>query len=453
MAIGIYMAKKILIKIYIICMFATVFASCEKAYIQFGDSFIDQNLTNIIMVDTVAPVISTLFIDSVITSNTGTVLVGNYSDPLFGNISAASFFVMGHPSNTATLHQSAVYDSLSLILIGDSTFYGDTSLPLRIKVEQLSERILFNDNESYLYDRSNFTVMPTALATTSFLIRPSEKDTFNIRLSDRMGLEFWNHIINKTTEVNSDTDFEYYFKGLKLSSATDDVNAAIFGFSDTVIMRLHYHELNPDIAEKQLDFMLVNRNKQFNQIKVNRSGTILHKSIPESKEILSSDLGGAAYIQRLTGAIMKMRFPSLRSAILERRDYQQLMKAELTFKPVGNSYNKFFMLPPQLVAYTTNKNNVQGSAIGLLGNPGGSNTQYGNLVTDWLYGQDTYYSYDLTTYIQQQLLTEGDNDNALLFMPPSPADNIQLNRIAVADSKNSEGKMILKLYFISVQQD
>lgn len=449
------LAKKSLHNLCLLAAVAAVLilAACEKAYIQFGDSFVNNNYTNIVMVDTIAPVISTVFRDSVVTSQTGTVLAGSYTDPIFGHISAASFFVMSPPASIPDLHSSAMFDSLTLRLTGDSSFYGDSTIVQRLQVQQLSERILFADNETSLYDRSDFSVSPSILGSIALNIRPSQKDSVRIRLSDSKGLELWSLIKNKATEVNTANDFEYYFKGLKIAPKNSSADAAIYGFYDTIVMRLYYHESNPDIVQKQIDFTLINQNKQFNQLRYNRTGSILNTSIPENKEIASANLNGAAYIQPLTGAIMKLSFPTIKNALLQRSDYLQLMSAELILKPVGNSYSQYLMLPPELTAYTTDVNNLPGSLIGLLGSTGSSAAQYGNLVTDWLYGRDTYYSYDLTSYLQQQVLLDGDNSNALLFFPPTPAYNTRLNRVAIGDSKNAESKMQLKVYYISVQQD
>jgi hypothetical protein len=104
-----------------------------------------------------------------------------------------------------------------------------------------------------------------------------------------------------------------------------------------------------------------------------------------------------------------------------------------------------------LAAYATDVNNNLGSTLGLLGTTG-TEAQYGNLTTDWLYGEDTYYTYDVTGYLQAQLEVSGDNTNGLLFLPPSPAYNTTFNRVVFGNRQNSKA-IKLKVYYISVQQD
>lgn len=443
------------LKIFFCCFFAILFlqTGCKKAYINFGEQFVDNRYTNIVMIDTISPVISTVFRDSVVTSQTGKLLLGSYHDPLFGQISASTFFVLSSASGSTDFHISAAYDSMVLRMVGDSTFYGDTTITQRLEVQQLNEMITFPDNQTSFYGNSNFAVYSNVLGSTNLSIAPSRKDTVTIKLNDTKGLEIWNLLQQNAVEVSTSTDFEHYFNGLKVSPQNEATNAAIYGFSDTLTVRVYYHEANPYLVQKYIDLPLTSRNKAFNQIKYNRAATALNIAIPENKEISSSLLNNTGYVQPLTGAIMKVRFPNVREAILQRTDYLQLMSAELIMHPLGGSYSYNFMLPPQLAVYTTNINNGIGSALGQNGVAGSTaSTQYGSLTMDWRYGQDTYYTYDVSAYIQELLNTSADNTSGLLFMPPTPAYNTTFNRTAFGDSK-SEQPIKLKLYYISVQKD
>lgn len=426
--------------------------SCKKAEIQFGEQFIDNNYTNIVMIDTISPVLTTVIRDSTVSSQTGKLLLGSYHDPLFGQISSSSFFVMSNPAASGDFHITAAYDSMVLRMVGDSTFYGDTTVAQRFQVQQLNEMIYFADGQTQLFTNSDFSVNSTVLGSANVTIYPSRKDTLAIRLSDTKGLEIWNLIQAKALEVSTATDFEHYFNGLKISPQNASANAAIYGFSDTLTIRLYYHESDPELTQKYIDFALTSKNKQFNQVKYNRAGTALNLPIPDNREIASSLSNNMAYLQPLSGAVAKLRFPNVRDAILQRTDYLQLMHAELTAYPAGGSYSHNYMLPPQIGAYVTNSSNSVGTPLGSGGVASSTSAQYGSLKTDWLYGQDTYYTYDVTGYIQGLLSTAADNTSGLLFLPPSPAYNTVFNRTVFGDSKSAR-PMKLKLYYISVQQN
>ena len=65
--------------------------SCEKQYINFGSGFIDNSITNLILVDTSTVEISTIYVDSFVTANTNTILAGKFKDENFGTVNAQSF--------------------------------------------------------------------------------------------------------------------------------------------------------------------------------------------------------------------------------------------------------------------------------------------------------------------------------------------------------------------------
>lgn len=424
---------------------------CKKADIEFGEQFIDAGYTNVVVVDTLTPALSTIFRDSIATSQSSSVLIGSYKDPYFGKITANSFFVLSSPSSSPDFHISAAYDSLVLQMRGDSSFYGDTSVMQRFNVNRITSMIELPEGLSYLYNTSNFPVESTPLGSANVLINPSLKDSVKIKISDVLGQELWGFIQSKAVQVATAADFEHYFNGLKISA--ENANGAILGFSDSITMRLFYHEVNPYVVQKYIDFTLTARNRQFNQISYDRTGTPLNVPIPEVKEISSESTAHTAFTQSLTNVFMKVTFPSLRS-LLQRNDYVKIIKAELTVPPLKTSYDPLYMPPPQFqVSVTTSVNNDLGGLLVANGATGSQSAQTGGLVIDWLYGENTYYTYDLTAYLQQQIALSGDTHNGLIFLPTSPAYSNRFNRVVVGDSQNAKGNIKLKVYYVSVQQE
>lgn len=424
---------------------------CKKADIEFGEQFIDAGYTNVIVVDTLTPIISTIFRDSIATSQSSSVLIGSYKDPYFGKVTANSFFVLSSPSTSPDFHISAAYDSLVLQMRGDSSFYGDTSVLQHFNVNRLTSMIELPEGLSYLYNTSNFPAESTPLGSANVLIHPSLKDSVKIKITDILGHELWGLIQNKALQVATATDFEHYFNGIKISA--ENANAAILGFSDSITMRLFYHESNPYLTQKYIDFTLTARNRQFNQISVDHTGTPLNVPVPDSKEIPSDATAHAAFTQSLTNVFMKVTFPSLRS-LLQRSDYVKIIKAELTVPPLKSSYDLLYMPPPQLqAAVTTSINNNLGGLLVANGATGSQSAQTGSLIVDWLYGENTYYSYDLTAYLQQQIALSGDTHNGLIFLPASPGYGNRFNRLVVGDNQNAKGNIKLKVYYVSVHQE
>jgi len=175
---------------------------------------------------------------------------------------------------------------------------------------------------------------------------------------------------------------------------------AVYGFRDSIRIRLYYHE--PDIIQvgTYVDFPISNKAYQFNNVTANRSGTILSvldSLVANNKDSISSTVASsrtnaASYIQSGTGIETKIQFPYL-TQISGLPDYLSILRALLIVKPVMGSYSPTQYLPSALTLFQTDQTNVLG--LPLTGN--------GSLVVDYIYGQNTAYTYDVTTYVKQQI--------------------------------------------------
>jgi Domain of unknown function (DUF4270) len=241
--------------------------------------------------------------------------------------------------------------------------------------------------------------------------------------------------------------FTGYFKGIKISSQNSH---AIYGFQDSVTMRMYYHETDLYRQNKYFDFKLNDRSLQFNHIDYDRSGTKLTVLNAANKEVLSTQTGGAGYTQSATGLYAKISFPTIRQ-ILQRPDFIKIVKAELIIKPVAGSYSGQYPLPSQLIAATTDGLNEPGAAL-VTGSGVSLVTQNGNLFQDPLYPANTNYIYDVTSYLLQQLNTTGINENGLLLVPPPGNRTNIFNRLVTGDAynKNADTRMQLKVFYVSV---
>ena len=424
---------------------ALVQISCEKTKIQFGQAYVDNTFSNIILVDTLTAQLSTVYFDSTATSGSGVMMVGNYDDDAFGKIAAKSFFELKPPA-IADLNTNASFDSLRLILVPNKSYYGDTTFSSQLSVHQLQNQITFPLYQTSFYNTTDFAIDPVALGSINTQIYPNITDTVFIPLSDNKGQELFDLYKSNDFSLQSTTNFLSYFKGLQLASTSGNMHA-VYGFHDTVTMRLYYHETNVFIENKHLDFTFYNGdNTQFNQVKSDRTGTPLATFGGANKEVISTATNNSAYLQYLTGFVPKVQFPTLRNLLL-RPDYVKILSAELIIKPVKNSYNSITPLPPQLLASSTNITNTIG---GILSNPATGAYQTGNLVVDQLYAENTSYEYDVTSYLQQQILDGSTNQNGLLLIPPTSAWISTLNRAIFGDGKNAQGSIQLKLYYVSV---
>ena len=423
---------------------ALVVTACQKTPVQFGQAYVDNSFSNVVLVDTITPELTTVFTDSVITNGSNTVLAGDYTDPYFGRISASSFFELSPPA-VPQFSNNAVFDSLKLILIPNKTYYGDTSTNANLSVYQLSNEMNFPEFQTVFYNNTNFAVNASVGGSFNGRIYPNITDSVFVTLPGALGQDIFSQFLQNNLTIQSAANFLPYFKGLRVSSTSGSMSA-IYGFKDTATMRLYYHETSTFIDNKKLDFTFYNGdNTQFNRVVSDRTGTPLQIFGGGNSEQPSAATGNSAYLQYLTGFLPKIKFPSLRDLYL-RPDFVKILRADLVIKPVNGSYPPELSLPPILYASETDQNNFPGSDL----IDATSNFQTGNLELDNLYNQNTQYTYDVTSYLQQQVNIGYSNQNGLLLIPPSPTRINTFNRAVFGDKTNTQGAIQLNLYYVSV---
>ncbi len=422
------------------------FLACEKKSIAFGEN-LAESYTNIIVIDSVTPSISTIRSDSFLTSNTNTIQLGNFKDSIFGSINARSFFHFNIPAVT-TIGADAIFDSLTLKLVLTKDYYGDTSITQQINVNELTSKIEYTGENTGFYNTSSIPYSSIPLGTKQYNPKPNKTDTLEIRLSDAKGREFLKKLEDQASEVTDQTYFLEYFKGIALSTAATP--SSIIGYSatdSTLKLRLYYTERDVTFSHKFIDFNFTNPQLQFNQITIDRSNTVL-ASLPKNTEIPSLQLGHAAYLQPITGLFTKIRFPSLPDLLLIKQS-GKILKAQLIIKPVTGTFSNIYRLPPELNLVTTDKYNSYGTAL-TNGSTTSSTAQNGSLTIDDVYGENTNYTYDVTNYLQQQITVNPLLGNGLLLYPPTTTSNKSFNRLVIGDNASGKDKIQLKIFYLAV---
>ncbi|MFT3935622.1 MAG: DUF4270 family protein [Chitinophagaceae bacterium] len=419
---------------------------CQKTEINYGQQYLDAGISNIILVDSLTPSVSTIYKDSVITSQSGTILAGSYTDPYFGKTSTNSYLQLSTTSLADVLN-NAQYDSLVLLMKCNGSFYGDTTLPITLSVTQLSQELKFAETQSYFYNINTWPANATPLGTRTFQLRPLAGDSANVKLDDAKGQELFNMIRLKDPILKDNALFTNYFKGLKVSATT---NNNIYSFKDSVIMRLYYHQTDITLDNKYFDFAFSNKPLQFNNITADRSGTPLTALNTLNNELPSTASNNIGYLQSATGLYLKVSFPTIRK-LLERSDYIKILRAQLVIKPIQQSFSNYFSLPSQLYAAETDGANEPGANITSVVS-GASSTETGNLSIDDVYGTNTNYSYDVTSYLQTEILNAAINKDGLLLIPPTGTRFSAMNRLVIGNSQNANGKIQLNVYYISVNK-
>jgi len=436
--------------LYLIAVFFTlVLAACSKPQIRFDGVYNPDNATNVIAIDTFSVQVSSVFLDSFPTNGTRAQLLGKYIDPFFGIITTQSYTDIGAPVFPPAITNYSVYDSIALIMRIDRTFYGDTSNVQGFLVSQLAQTMNFPPNQTSFYNNSSIPYNPTVLGSAYVKIRPLAGVTSQLRgdsvvitMPNSMGEALFGLLYRQPDTLTNPAQFREYFKGL---TVYPDPNypGATYGFKDTLTLRIYYHEPGVVAAYKTVDFSTVNKFSQFNEITADRTGTPLASISHTNPEIQSTATGNQAFLQPITSIYTKLLFPTI-SNLLGYQDYLAIMKAQLVIKPIAGTYSPSFALPPAVNLALTNEGNTIGTVL-----PYGS----GSLNIDYLYGTNTSYSYDITTYIQGAL-NQGAASNAkngLILITPSTVYNTTFNRAVIGNAYNSllSNQISLIIYYAS----
>lgn len=454
------MPKKLLFLFFILAS-VLLMNACKRADINFSSQLLDNNITQIIMTDTFSVDLSTVYIDSFSTGQTGVTVFGGYNDPYFGRLDAQTFYEIAPPTTKATDYVKSIYDSLYITLKLRKTFYGDTTKPIQIQVSRLSEPIVpptfYGDPGTILYSKNSFAVFPTPLGVINTYIRPSVDDSIHIKLDDALGQELFNKIQTASLDLQSTANFLSYFYGLRIASNNN--SNAVYTCADSATVYLAYHNPNLNKDSARLAFPLVNRNLHFIHVTADRSATMLNNlgslnQAGKTNVINSTQTGNMAFSQPISNTMIKIRFPNIQD-IQKLPYYAKFLKAQLIVRPVAGTYSPLYYLPPQLRLSNTTILNQLGQDITSVASPGtAAGVQYGNLVTDYFNGK-SYYSYDLTNYVKT-ILADPEYpfyQSGLLLTPPNPAFQSQFARLIAGNRfyPNINCQIELDLYYASVK--
>lgn len=413
-----------------------------------GSEFIDGGST-LTMIDTFQIKMSTVLIDSLNTSNTGTALVGHYVDPNLGTVTATSYFELGIPTSFSE-SSGNVYDSTVVILRYNGYYYGDTTRWQTITVHSIAERLNGNEWDNGIYNNRNTPYSSEVLGSVHFLKRTAVSDSLVIPISDTLGKDFFTRMNEGDDDyMTSSSSLVNYFHGLAIVPDTTESNV-VYGFkadATNLAMRVYYHRPNANgdgQDDYYADFPYTSVDPAYNRIQADRSQTLLKSLVTQREDISSTSTDGETFVQCGTGLMTKMRFPSLNDIQLINQQ-GIIMKAELEFSPVVNTYDPQ-ALPDSLILIQTNKVNA---AISTLTSSDGT-TLHLSPSSDELYNENTKFTIDITDFIQNAF-SDGlyNTENGLLISWGSTQYLSRLDGLVIQADQKVENGPKLKIYYMT----
>jgi hypothetical protein len=446
----IYLLKKLSMHKFLILLFlGFLMISCDSDKDQ-GEFVVGANYlalkNKVIAIDTVTVNVSTIKLDSLVTSNGSRILVGNYDDPLFGKVKADGYFQLSTSSfsikqNSDLESSGYVFDSIAMILKYDDYYYADTTKVQTLSIHRVLAKFKTNAEDKSFYNSSGLNYSNESLGTISYKPQPINQDSIRIKLNNEFGLELFNKF--KNNEITSYEEFTDYLKGFAVTSGSSASNS-IIGFNLLSVLRLYYSKGKGDTDNSYtMDFAISDATKQFNAISSDRSGTLI-QDLPLSKMNLSSSFtGNKGFIQSGAGIVMRVDFPYIKQ-LKYLSEKGAIVDAQLIMKPVKNSYSKMFSLPENLTVYVADKLNRIKTQLVNSSNENLSATLYnGNDELDETVG----YKLSVGSFLQKEMIKESDSKSGLIFTLPDLSKVV--NRLVLGDQINKENQMKLQIYYIT----
>lgn len=289
----------------IICLMVICSISCSEQNDTAGNDLIN-NTTQAFFIDTLTVKTSTFQFDSIGVSNTKRLLIGAYTDPVFGLTKSKVYTRFANVNYN--IGETAVYDSIELILKYDGYHYNDTIPFQEFNVYRVTENIKPRSDLNY-YNTMTFEVEPNPIATSVFQPKINKVDSLRIRINDDFGNLLFNEI--QGNDFNSYDEFINRYKGFLIEP--NESNTAVLGFSNTSYFRVYYTLPDgDDDTDESLDLAFDTSNS-FHNISSNQENTYFNDIEDQETYISSVETDNNSFIQAGTGIATKIDLPFLES--------------------------------------------------------------------------------------------------------------------------------------------
>ncbi len=426
--------------VFLILIIPLVIA-CADDSSDVGGKWVDSSFRNV-LVDTCTVQLSTILTDSITTSGDSITQIGRYSDNYRGFIQSAFFTEYNVASTTFSPDKRYVFDSITISLTYSGDYLGDTLLfRPGISIHRLTENLELTSG-NYLYNTSSFSYNKTPITTFSYRPKPNSKETFEVRLPDEFGKEFFELVEKQSIFLDNQDRFRQHFPGLTL--VPDDSGSCITGFAvnDTsMCVKMYYREIHTSTVERTLTFT-PRTNYCFTKASQDFTGSPFDGILAGTNHAVpSASTQNISYLQGLSGVYSKLEFPYLNN-LRSQGTMVVIESAVLYLYPVQGTYGDNIPLPESLTLYTADENDV---AQGVITDSSGEQVQTGNLVTDDVHS--IYYSFDVTSFMQSNLGTSGMNRQNLMLMLPTEKFLTTVQSLILGDNNHEKNNIKLRILF------
>ncbi len=476
------------------------FFSCQDKTKELGLSLPNQENVEVFFTDTMTIETSTVFIDSVNTTNSTSLLVGKLNDPQLGVMTASSVFTLKSDQQTVTKvnfvalrdiikpnpMDPALFNQISIdLLLRYERDYGSNTASQTIFVHGITDNLsttgFYTNKSDVAYNPlvlgSKVTNISTDLVRQNLVI-PIGEITFKRNCIDLLG--------GITTDSLSQDNLNSILKGIYLRT-DPTTSGAVLSF-DATVSALQIRHTAADGKESFLTIPTRQPNAsgstnkrasavRFNKIDVVRTGTPLTTLTPSSPISSAISVDNACTIQSAMGIYTKLTLPYL-NKLVEQRNIS-INRADLVLYPIENSFTSNFLLPNSLELLELDKNSKRSKFIGTQIINGASITDtiirtlqreeqspFGISFPNFLRFSSIggYYSTNVTTYIQYMINdfntsysgnAKKENNGFLIgvaqstspLRPSSTISPVNLDRLILRGAKAPTKSLKLRVFY------
>lgn len=427
-------------------LFAFLFISCDEdeelGYIVHPQ----ENLLDVLFVDSIPITAHTIVEDSVRTDETILNMIGSYADPVFGVTTTSMYAQFRLITSAVSFGTNPVCDSIVLSLSYKGNFYGDTSSPMTLNVFEIAEDFDIDNN---YYSNQRLGIYKNDLANYTFI--PKIKDsvkvgniTYSPHLRVKLKKSLGEKIINASgsSDLANNINFLKFFKGLYITTNKSSAGGSIVYINSTAsISRLtmYYHNDEDTLAY----YFVINQNSA-------RFNTFDHHKYSEATSVLQQQIAGDTalgdnelYLQGMSGLKIRLKFPqALDSSFYGNTPINRIAinKAELVIEANSNIIDKY--TPPSILSIVVINKDGTYSFL--------PDVAYGEAYFGGSYDSRTHeYRFNISKYLQNSLLNGEFNDKGLYIVVSGSAVNA--NRAIIYGPKSIEGKMRLEVIYTKLK--
>jgi hypothetical protein len=425
----------------LLLLYIALTTACSSDGFNMGGKFLDTDIRTVI-IDTCSIRMSTVSIDSMVTSGKNSVMAGSYSDTTFGRTECIAYMAFDVPSTQDPPDAEIKFDSIALVMSLNGVWTGDTTKYQLFNIYPLDEVITLPDDEEF-YSTRQVSHGSVPMASFSLKPHPLGGEAISVRLPDSLGTSILHKIMSyDEVTLGSQDRFMAYLKGFTVTGGEGSNNILGINVSDTsMCIRIYYHYSTETRHEEVISITPLEE-RCFYGVTTDWDDTPFEGL--KGHELPSSETENMVLVQSLTASYVKIEFPYLNN-LLELGDFGTVINAELLIYPVKGTYSNAVPLPSGLTLYISDEDDVAVSAIT---NYSGDALQTGDMVVDALYNIETYYSYNITTFLADQLGNIGINKRNLQLIVPEDKLATSLNTLVAGDASHERGRIKLKIRYL-----